>query len=729
MSVETVNDKFILEDELKQYFGYSTFRGEQKKIIETLLLGEDCFVIMPTGAGKSMCYQLPAVLATGTAIVISPLIALMKNQVDQLRGYGIEASFLNSTLTKTEAKRVKEKSLSGEIKLLYVGPEALTKADNIAFLKKVKISFAAIDEVHCVSEWGHDFRPEYRKIDSILAEIGTFPKIALTATATPKVQLDIQKNLGLEKAQLFKSSFRRHNLFYEVLPKVDAKKNLIKFVKSHEGKSGIIYCLSRKKVEEIANLLQLNGVAAFPYHAGMDAHKRMQNQDAFLNEDADVIVATIAFGMGIDKPDVRYVIHYDAPKSLEGYYQETGRAGRDGRESRCLMFYTYSDILKLDKFNKDKSVAERDTAHQLLEEVANFSESSVCRAKQLIHYFGEKLEKDCGLCDNCLNPREIFEAGEFLKLAIETVIETDEKFEIKHLVDIIRGSKNQEILGREHEKLSTYGKGKTKDDHFWTSIYRQGLLNEFFAKEIESYGVIKLTEKGRVYLKSPGYIEFTKDHKFPESEIENAETDLHDHGGKSHDKTLLKILKELRKSISKTKKIPPYVIFQDNALEEMATIFPTSQENLLQIVGVGAGKARKYGADFISTIKEYVAEHEIAIEHEVVVKSTGSKSKNKIFIIQKIDDQADLEEIAESLKMSIDQLVEEIEHICDAGTTVNIDYYLEEILDDELQDELWDFFMDSELDNIEEIIEEFEEDVDGHIVRLVRVKFMSEVAN
>lgn len=729
MSVETVKDKYSLKEELKDYFGYSEFRGDQEKIIEHLIAGNNCFVIMPTGAGKSMCYQLPAVIAKGTAIVISPLIALMKNQVDQLRGYGIEASFLNSTLSKGDIKRVKAKTLEGKIKLLYVGPEALTKPDNIEFLKQVQVSFAAIDEVHCVSEWGHDFRPEYRKIDSILKDIGDFPKIALTATATPKVQLDIQKNLHLETATVFKSSFRRHNLFYEVLPKVDAKKNLIKFVKSQQGNSGIIYCLSRKKVEEIANLLQLNGISAFPYHAGMDSNTRMQHQDAFLNEDADVIVATIAFGMGIDKPDVRYVIHFDAPKSLEGYYQETGRAGRDGRESRCLMFYTYSDILKLDKFNKDKTVSERDTARQLLEEVANFSESSVCRARQLIHYFGEVLEKDCGLCDNCLNPREIFEAGEFLALTINTVLETKEQFEIKHLVNIIRGSKHQDVLGRDHDKLKVYGKGKTRDDHFWTSIFRQGILHEFFEKDIEKYGVIRVTEKGKVYLKSPAYVEFTKDHKFPESEIENVESDLHTHGGKSYDKTLLKMLKELRKEIAKSKKIPPYVIFQDNALEEMATIYPVNSEDLLQVVGVGQGKAKKFGKEFIELIKEYVSDNGIATLNEVVVKSSGSKSKNKIFIIQKIDDQSSIDEIAESLKMSIDQVVEEIEHICDAGTKVNIDYYLEDVIDEELEDELWDFFMESEEDDIAEIISEFEEDVEPHIVRLVRVKFMSEVAN
>ena len=729
MSVETVKDTFLLEEELQEYFGYSEFRGDQKIVIETLLGGEDCFVIMPTGAGKSMCYQLPAVLATGTAIVISPLIALMKNQVDQLRGYGIEASFLNSTLNKGDIKKVKEKTLAGKIKLLYVGPEALTKPENIAFLKNVKVSFAAIDEVHCVSEWGHDFRPEYRRINAILGEIGTFPKIALTATATPKVQVDIQKNLGLETAKLFKSSFRRHNLFYEVLPKIDAKKNLIKFVKQQKDKSGIIYCLSRKKVEEIASLLQLNGISAYPYHAGMDTQKRMHHQDAFLNDDTSVIVATIAFGMGIDKPDVRFVIHYDAPKSLEGYYQETGRAGRDGRESRCLMFYTYSDILKLDKFNKDKSVNERDCAHQLLEEVANFSESSVCRAKQLIHYFGEKLERDCGLCDNCLNPREIFEAGDFLKLAIETVIETKQKFGIKHLVDIIRGSKNQEVLGRDHDKLKSYGKGKTKDDHFWTSIFRQGSLSEFFTKEVEDYGIIKLSETAHVYLESPAYIEFTKDHKFPEKEIENEETNLHAHEGKSFDKTLLKILKELRKSTSKAKKVPPYVIFQENALEEMATTFPTSNDDLLQIVGVGRGKAKKYGKEFLLVIKDYVDENNIEIEHDVMVISKGNKSKNKIFIIQKLDDQTHLDEIAESLKIPLSKLVEEIEHISASGTKVNIDYYLEEMLEDDLEEELCEFFMDSEEDNIEEVITEFEEDLDDHVVRLVRVKFMSEIAN
>lgn len=727
--LNTTKSNIVLEDELKAYFGFSSFRGEQKKIIENLLNGHDSFVIMPTGAGKSMCYQLPAVLLDGTAIVISPLIALMKNQVDQLTAYGINAQFLNSTLSKAQIRKVKSETLKGEIKLLYVGPEALTKEENIDFLSKVNISFAAIDEVHCVSEWGHDFRPEYRRINTILDSIGKFPKIALTATATPKVQLDIQRNLQLENADVFKSSFRRHNLFYEVLPKIESKKALIKFVHAQEGKTGIVYCHSRKKVEELAELLKVNGVKALPYHAGMDSTSRINHQDEFLSDDASVIVATIAFGMGIDKPDVRFVVHYDAPKSLEGYYQETGRAGRDGREARCLMLYNYSDILKLEKFNKDKTVSERDNAKQLLEEVAGFAESSACRARQLIHYFGENLEANCGLCDNCKNPREVYEGKDFLALGLKCIQETKQKFGIRHIVDVLRGSQNQTVLSYEHDKLSTYNKGKDNDQYFWSSVLRQALLLEFLEKDIEHYGVVKLTAKGKAFIKKPENVELTKDHVFPEGLEDSNENHLHDHDGKAYDHKLLVLLKDLRKKIAKAKQVPPYVVFQDNALEEMATIYPTNNEDLKQIVGVGLGKAKKFGGDFLNLIKKYAKDNDITTVHDVVIRSSVQKSKNKIFIIQKIDDQIGIDDIAESLNISYEKLVEELEHIVEAGTSVNIDYYLDEIVDDDKIDEVYDYFLEGEEDNIDEVIEDFDGELSPEDVRLIRIKFLSEVAN
>ncbi len=716
-----------LQAELKTYFGYNSFRGNQDKIIESVLQKKDVFVIMPTGAGKSLCYQLPAVLMEGTAIVISPLIALMKNQVDQLKVHGIEAHFLNSTLSKSEATKVKKSVFAQKTKLLYVAPESLTKPENIDFFKKANVSFIAVDEVHCISEWGHDFRPEYRKIRSILGEIGDFPIIALTATATPKVQLDIQKNLRLENADLYKSSFLRDNLFYEVRPKTNSKKQLIKFVKERKGESGIIYCLSRKKAEELADLLQVNNINALPYHAGLDQSVRIANQDAFLNENVDVITATIAFGMGIDKPDVRYVIHYDAPKSLEGYYQETGRAGRDSILSECLMFYSYSDVVKLEKFNKDKTVSERDNARQLLDELVGYAESSTCRTRQLLSYFGERLAEDCGNCDNCKNPREKFDAQKELKLVLEAVLQTGEQFGIKHVSDVIKGSEAKIIKSYQHNMLDCFAKGKGETSQFWGSVLRQGLINEFLEKDIERYGIVKVTHKGRDFVKNPFAIDFVKDHEYPET---GEEEDISPKENvKSYDKELFLLLKGLRKTVAQQKGLPPFVIFQENSLQEMATIYPVNKDNLTRVNGVGIGKATKFGKPFMELIQKYVEEKNIEPQTEVVIKSTLNKFKSKIFIIQQIDRKTSLTEIATVQKLSLNDLISEIERICYSGTRLNLDYYINDILDEEDQDEIYDYFMEAETDSIEEAFYEFDEVFTEEELRLIRIKFLSEVGN
>jgi ATP-dependent DNA helicase RecQ len=718
------------KNKLKEVFGYNQFRGEQETIIKNIMAGKNTFVIMPTGAGKSLCYQLPAIMKPGTAIVISPLIALMKNQVDQLNAFNINAQFLNSTLTKAEMAKVKKETLSGEVKLLYVAPESLTKEENIAFLQKANISFVAIDEAHCISEWGHDFRPEYRRIKSIIDALGNLPVIALTATATPKVQLDIQKNLQMEEAALFKSSFNRKNLYYEVRPKVNTKKQLIKYIKNNKGKSGIIYCLSRKKVEEIAELLRVNDVKALPYHAGLDANIRMANQDAFLNEEADVIVATIAFGMGIDKPDVRFVIHYDAPKSLEGYYQETGRGGRDGLEGSCIMFYSHNDILKLEKFNKDKPVTERDNARHLLQEMTAFAESSVCRKRQLLHYFGEIMNKDCGFCDNCMKPREKFEVEEDLILALQTAIQTQERFGIPHLVDVIRGMKNDYVESYNHDKLEIYGKGAEKDVAYWTSLVRQALIYEFLEKDIDNYGIVKLSAKGKEYLVSPYPVTLTKDHDYSTLEAEDEEEDKEVVIAKSYDAQLFDMLKALRKKIAKEKNLPPYVIFQDPSLEEMATTYPLNKEDLSHINGVGAGKVAKFGKPFLDLINKYVEDNDITTATDVVVKSAVNKSKIKIYIIQQIDRKVDLEEIAESKDMTMIELMSEIEHICYSGTKLNLNYYISQILDKEKQEEVYDYFMSAETDHIPTALKSLgSNDYSEEELRLMRIKFMSEVAN
>jgi ATP-dependent DNA helicase RecQ len=728
-------EKDALKEKLKEVFGYSQFRGNQETIIRNVLQGRNTFVIMPTGAGKSLCYQLPAVILDGTAIVISPLIALMKNQVDQLNALGINAQVLNSTLSKAEMTKVRKETLAGEVKLLYVAPESLTKDENVAFLKNAKVSFVAIDEAHCISEWGHDFRPEYRRIKSILEQIGNMPIIALTATATPKVQLDIQRNLQMEEADIFKSSFNRPNLYYEVRAKNNTKKQLIKFVKQNKGKSGIVYCLSRKKVEEIAELLKVNDVKALPYHAGLESTTRMQNQDAFLNEDADVIVATIAFGMGIDKPDVRFVIHYDAPKSLEGYYQETGRAGRDGLEGLCVMFYSQEDIDKLEKFNKDKTVTERDNAKVLLQEMTDYAESGVCRRRQLLHYFGERYaETDCGGgCDNCRKPLERFEAKEKVLLVLQTCKLTGQRFGVDHLVDVICGIETNYVISYEHNKLPVFGKGKNPEDAEnltnWRSVVRQVLLYDYMEKDIENMGTVKISDRGEYFLERPSAVQFSKDHKFEIVEgAEDDEPQQDNQQTKAHDDVLFDMLKALRKKVAKQKELPPYVIFQDPSLEEMATTYPTTMEELSQINGVGTGKAKKFGKPFIDLITKYVEENEIETASEVVVKSMVNKSKIKIFIIQQIDRKVNLEDIAESKELEMRDLIEEIEHICYAGTKLNLDYYLEQIMDTDRQNEIFDYFMSAETDNITQALEKMGEDYAEEELRLMRIKFLSEVA-
>lgn len=722
-----------IKADLKKIFGFNQFRGNQELIVDNLLNQRNTFVIMPTGAGKSLCYQLPAVVKEGTAIVISPLIALMKNQVDQLNAIGINAHFLNSTLTKSESNRVKSQVLSQQTKLLYVAPESLTKEENVEFLKSANISFVAIDEAHCISEWGHDFRPEYRRIKTIVAQIApNLPIIALTATATPKVQQDIQRNLQMEEADLFKSSFNRTNLFYEVRAKTknETKKQLIRFINSHKGKSGIIYCLSRKKVEEISDLLRVNQINAAPYHAGLDGAIRIKHQDAFLNEELDVIVATIAFGMGIDKPDVRYVIHYDVPKSLEGYYQETGRAGRDGLEGHCLMFYRYEDIIKLDKFNKDKAVTERENAKVLLQEMAAYAETGVCRRKFILNYFGEMMEKDCGFCDNCKRQRELFEGKDYLITVLEAVIQTNERFGTEHLVQVVTGESNDYIESYQHDKLPVYGKGKDQPEKNWISVIRQALVLNFLEKDIENYGLLKITQRGKDYLKKPVPVKLYKDHDY-EKEIQNEQPELDiSSGGIAYDEKLFDLLKAERKKVARAKGLPPYVIFQDPSLEEMATTYPTTREELAQIIGVGMGKVTKFGQPFLKLIANYVEENEIETASEVTIKTAGARSKVKISIIQQIDRKIDLDEIAENLKISMNDLLHEIEQIIYSGTKLNIDYYVQHIMDDEREDILHDYFMNAVSDQIQKALDELEEeDFAEDELRVYRIKFISDHAN
>jgi ATP-dependent DNA helicase RecQ len=728
-----VSQKEELKEKLKEYFGFSSFRGSQEKIINNLLSGRNTFVLMPTGAGKSLCYQLPAIICEGTAIVISPLIALMKNQVDQMNAFGINAQFLNSTLSKSEIRRVKAETLEGKVKLLYVAPESLTKAENVEFLKSATISFAAIDEAHCISEWGHDFRPEYRRIKSIIGQIGDIPIIALTATATPKVQLDIQRNLNMEGADVFKSSFNRTNLYYEIRPKVQVKKQLIKFVKEQNGACGIIYCLSRKKVEEVAEFLRVNDINAVPYHAGLESAVRMRNQDGFLNENIDVVVATIAFGMGIDKPDVRFVVHYDAPKSLEGYYQETGRAGRDGIQSKCVMFYSLDDIIKLEKFNKDKPVTERENAKLLLEEISSYAESAVCRRVQLLHYFGEEYtDKDCKEsknCDNCSHPKEVFEGQNYISDVLSIVQKIDPRFGIGHIADIARGVESQYVKSYKHNELDLFGKGKEETEVFWRSIVRQSLLNEFLRKDIDNLGVLKITKKGIDFLEKPYAIDLAKDRDYT-VEGDKGENNFSSPKSKAYDVTLFELLRGERKKLAKRKGLPPYVIFQDPSLEEMATTYPTTKEELSQVIGVGMGKVLKFGKPFLELISHYIEENDIETATDVLIKSTINRSKIKIFIIQQIDRKVDLEEIADAKNVKYEDIITEIENICYSGTKLNLDYYINQVMDEEKQDDIYDYFLSAETDDMEEALDELDDQGCAEDeVRLMRIKFMSEYAN
>ncbi len=720
-----------LTEELKRHFGFGAFKGEQKAIIESVLAGKDTFVLMPTGGGKSLCYQLPSLLMEGTAIVISPLIALMKNQVDAMRNFSEEdgvAHFINSSLNKSAIEQVKQDILSGRTKLLYVAPESLTKEENVEFLRQVKISFYAVDEAHCISEWGHDFRPEYRRIRPIINEIGKRPLIALTATATPKVQHDIQKNLGMIDAEVFKSSFNRANLYYEVRPKdANIDREIIKFIKANEGKSGIVYCLSRKKVEEFADILKANGINALPYHAGMESQVRSANQDAFLMEKADVIVATIAFGMGIDKPDVRYVIHYDIPKSLEGYYQETGRAGRDGGEGHCLAFYAYKDLQKLEKFMQGKPVAEQEIGKQLLLETAAYAETSVCRRKVLLHYFGEEyLEDNCGNCDNCKNPKKQVEAKELLSAVLEAVSTLKEKFKADYIVNILIGKETSEIESFKHNELEIFGSGQDEDEKTWNAVIRQALIAGYLLKDIENYGLLKVTEKGKEFMEKPVSFKITKDNEF-EEEVE--ETPVRGGASCAVDPALYSMMKDLRKKLSKRLQVPPFVIFQDPSLEAMATTYPITLEELQNIPGVGAGKAKRYGKEFIELIKRHVEENEIERPEDLRVRTVANKSKLKVSIIQRIDRKVALDEIASSNGLEFSELLDEIEAIVYSGTRINIDYFVNDVMDEDHVEDIYEYFKDSETDDLEDAIEELGGDYTEDEIRLVRIKFLSEMAN
>ena len=726
-------DSSLLHDKLKEYFGFSSFKGNQEAVIRNVLEGKDTFVLMPTGGGKSLCYQLPALLMDGVAIVISPLIALMKNQVDAMRTFSAEsgiAHFLNSSLNKTAVAQVRADVLAGKTKLLYFAPESLTKEDNVAFLHKIKVSFYAIDEAHCISEWGHDFRPEYRRIRPIINEIGTAPLIALTATATPKVQMDIQKNLGMSDASVFKSSFNRPNLYYEIRPKRNVDHDIIRFIKQNEGKSGIIYCLSRKKVEELTELLVANGIRARAYHAGMDAATRAANQDDFLMERVEVIVATIAFGMGIDKPDVRYVIHYDIPKSLEGYYQETGRAGRDGGEGYCLTFYSYKDIQKLEKFMQGKPIAEQEIGKLLLLETVSYAESSMCRRKTLLHYFGEDYTEDnCGNCDNCRDPKPKIDARAALKMALEALRDIGDKFKADYLVNVLVGKTTALIKSYGHNKSKWFGAGADHDARFWGAVLRQALILGLVDKNIENYGLISINKKGEGYIALPFPVTVTLDHDYDEEEKEAESVTPMGKGGAA-DEELFSMLKDLRKKVAKQHGLPPFVIFQDPSLEDMAVQYPITIEEMQNITGVGVGKARKFGEEFVKLIKAYVEEKEIIRPQDMVVKGVASKSGNKIFIIQSIDRKMDFEDIARAKDLDFDELLTEIEGIVNSGTKLDISYYLKGFMDEDKIEDIYLYFKeDAESDSLDAAIEELGADYTEEEIRLVRIKFMCEQGN
>ena len=718
---------------LRKFFGFDSFKGNQEDIITNVLDGNNTFVIMPTGGGKSMCYQLPALLLEGTAIVVSPLIALMKNQVDSIRSVSNNeavAHFLNSSLTKGEINKVKQDVQSGITKLLFVAPESLTKAENITFLTSVNVSFFAIDEAHCISEWGHDFRPEYRRLREIFEKIQDVPVIALTATATPKVQYDIQKNLNMLDATVYKSSFNRDNLYYEIRPKKDVEKEIIRYIKSKKNKSGIVYCLSRKKVEEISELLQVNGINALPYHAGLDANTRAKHQDMFLMEETSVIVATIAFGMGIDKPDVRFVVHHDIPKSLESYYQETGRAGRDGGEGECLVFYNYKDIEKLEKFLQGKPVAEQEIGKQLLNEMVSFAETSVCRRKFILHYFGEDFDDaNCNeYCDNCKHPKEKTEGKEYVKMFLDAVVELQEMQKGKHYCAYLSGNLTAEIKNYKHDQLENFGIGKEKDEVYWNALIRQVLVFGLVSKDIESYGILKLTEKGREYIQNPTSFTLVKEHDFSSSDDADSIINSGNKAG-AHDEVLYSMLVDLRKSISKQKNIPPFVIFQEPSLIDMCFQYPISIDELTNIQGVGNGKAARYGEPFIALISNYVEVNEIERPQDLIVKSLVNKSGLKVQLIQNIDRKLPLEDIGRALGKSYEEVIEEIEAIVSSGTRVNINYYIEDILDSENQDEIYDYFSEAESDDLTAAYHEFDGDYSEEELRLMRIKFMSEMAN
>ena len=722
-----------LRDCLKRYFGFDSFKGNQEAVIRNVLDGKDTFVLMPTGGGKSLCYQLPALMMDGVAIVISPLIALMKNQVDAMRTFSMEdgvAHFLNSSLNKAAVAKVKSDVLEGKTKLLYFAPESLTKEDNVNFLRKIRISFYAIDEAHCISEWGHDFRPEYRRIRPIINEIGPAPLIALTATATPKVQMDIQKNLGMLDSAVFKSSFNRPNLFYEVRSKINATKEIIRYIKSNEGKSGIIYCLSRKKVEELSELLAANNIKVAPYHAGMDAATRAANQDKFLHEQVDVIVATIAFGMGIDKPDVRYVIHYDIPKSLEGYYQETGRAGRDGAGGHCITFYSYKDIQKFEKFMQGKPLAEQEIGRLLLQETVSYAESSVCRRKTLLHYFGEEFaEENCGCCDNCLHPKPRFEGMEPMKLMLQVLQSIGDKFKADYLINMLVGRNNALIKSYNHHKSEWFGVGSDRNDRFWGAVVRQALILGLIDKNIENYGLLSINAAGEEFVRHPHSVMIAADHEYEDGDDDDTVSPPAGKGGVA-DEELYAMLKDLRKQVARQMELPPFVIFQDPSLEDMAIQYPVTLDEMQNITGVGAGKARKFGKPFVELIKKYCDEKDIVRPQDMVVKSVVNKSGSKVFIIQSIDRQMDFEDIARARDMDFDELLTEIEAIVHSGTRLNVGYYVDQAVDEDKAEEIYLYFKeDAETDSLDEAIKELGGDFTEEEIRLVRIKFMSELGN